>query len=303
MEHPTLYTVIAIYYPILAAFGIPVNLLAIAVLLRGKCGLSKCITRYLVAMAAADLLVVLVDVLLNKINNLYFPLNILFYTPVCSTRIVLLSVAMHSSLWFTVAFTFDRFVAICCQKLKPIYCTERMATVVILTTPRGTGITKSSFHILDTWKAFERLQRIVLPMFGFAFVCLFNALTVRHIMMANKVRKRLLGQRNAEKTIDPELENRRKSVILLFAISGSLILLWLTFVSYSFKWQLSNFNYTAIFANNMRYIVQETGIMLQRLSCCTNTCIYALTQTKFREELRKGIVYPFRIVAKFIKLW
>uniref|UniRef100_A0A4W3GPU7 G-protein coupled receptors family 1 profile domain-containing protein n=1 Tax=Callorhinchus milii TaxID=7868 RepID=A0A4W3GPU7_CALMI len=290
-----------------------INLVAIVILSRGKCGLSKCITRYLVAMAVADLLVIFVDVFLNKINNLYFPLNILFYTPVCSVRIVLMSATMHSSLWFTVAFTFDRFVAICCQTLKPKYCTERTATVVIvilivfscsvsipcyymfdpyfiLNDTPWYCVLKPSFYTFATWIAFQRLHRVAAPVFGFALICLFNALIIRHILMASNIRRRLRGQRNDQKTIDTELEHRMKSVILLFAISGSFILLWTTFVIHSFKWQLSNFNYSETFVNNTRYIIQETGIMLQRLSSCINPCIYGLTQTKFREELKKGLM-------------
>ncbi|GCB65894.1 hypothetical protein scyTo_0010026 [Scyliorhinus torazame] len=36
-----------IYYPILAAFGLPANLMTIVILSRGNCGLSKCITAYM----------------------------------------------------------------------------------------------------------------------------------------------------------------------------------------------------------------------------------------------------------------
>ncbi|GCB66591.1 hypothetical protein scyTo_0010120 [Scyliorhinus torazame] len=52
------------YYLILSIIGSPVNLLAIVILIRGKCGLSSCTTRYLVAMATADLLVIITEVFL-----------------------------------------------------------------------------------------------------------------------------------------------------------------------------------------------------------------------------------------------
>ncbi|XP_078387236.1 uncharacterized protein LOC144668988 isoform X1 [Cetorhinus maximus] len=44
------------YYPILAIVGVPANSVTIVKLSKGKCGLSKCVTCYPVAMAAADLL-------------------------------------------------------------------------------------------------------------------------------------------------------------------------------------------------------------------------------------------------------
>ncbi|XP_067836645.1 probable G-protein coupled receptor 139 [Heptranchias perlo] len=108
-----------------------VNLVAIVILSRGKCGLSKCITRYLVGMAAADLLVVITDVLMWRIVEIYFPVSFLTITPVCRLILNLSFAVTAASVWFTVVFTFDRFVAICCQKLKTKYCTEKTAAVVI----------------------------------------------------------------------------------------------------------------------------------------------------------------------------
>ncbi|XP_078390048.1 uncharacterized protein LOC144671985 [Cetorhinus maximus] len=52
-----------IYYPVLAAFGVPANLMTIAILSRGNCDLSKCISLYMAAMAAADLLVMIFNIL------------------------------------------------------------------------------------------------------------------------------------------------------------------------------------------------------------------------------------------------
>ncbi|XP_067875337.1 probable G-protein coupled receptor 139 [Heterodontus francisci] len=109
-----------------------VNLVMIVSLSRGKCGLSKCVTRYLVAMAAADLLVIIFDLILRQIPISYRRMfRFLFDIPLCNIHAVLLYAAMDCSVWFTVAFTFDRFVAICCQKLKTKYCTEKSAAVII----------------------------------------------------------------------------------------------------------------------------------------------------------------------------
>ncbi|XP_078288072.1 uncharacterized protein LOC144612368 [Rhinoraja longicauda] len=88
-----------------------VNLVAIVILSRGKCGLSTCTTRYLVAMAAADLLTLITGVILFRLRYHFFPWSILSITPVCSVFDVLKSAATDCSVWFTVTFTFDRFVA------------------------------------------------------------------------------------------------------------------------------------------------------------------------------------------------
>ncbi|XP_059818957.1 uncharacterized protein LOC132390363 [Hypanus sabinus] len=120
-----------IYYMIIAVIGAPVNLAAIVILTRGNCGLSICTTRYLVAMATADLLTIIFRVILWRISYYYFPGTFLDITPVCSAIAALGLAATDCSVWFTVTFTFDRFVAICCQKRKITYCTGETAAVVL----------------------------------------------------------------------------------------------------------------------------------------------------------------------------
>ncbi|XP_059826132.1 probable G-protein coupled receptor 139 [Hypanus sabinus] len=108
------------------------NLAAIVILSRGKCGLSNCITRYLVGMAAADLIVVVIAIIVEDINNLYVYARFLHITPVCALTLLLKIASLDCSVWLTVAFTLDRCVAICCQNLRKLYCTEGVATVVIV---------------------------------------------------------------------------------------------------------------------------------------------------------------------------
>ncbi|XP_067865914.1 probable G-protein coupled receptor 139 [Heterodontus francisci] len=307
-------SILKIYYPMLAVIGVPVNLLAIVILSRGKCGLSTCTTRYLVAMAMADLLVIIIEVILFKISYYYFPVCFLDITPVCSVNGVLNRAATDCSVWFTITFTFDRFVAICCQKLKTKYCTKRTAAVVLATTcillclknvpfyfayepgviidnvPWGC-FTKSSYYTDPGWVGFDRFDTVLIPLLPFALILLLNALTVRHILVASRVRKGLRGQSKGENRSDPEMESRRKSVILLFTISGNFILLWLVYVLYFF-----NIGYH--FDDDSSYILEEFGYMLQNLSCCTNTFIYVVTQSKFREQVKSAVKYP-RIQARF----
>ncbi|XP_072132123.1 probable G-protein coupled receptor 139 [Mobula birostris] len=123
-----------IYYPCLAIVVLPVNLVTILLLSGGKCGLSRVVTRYLVAMEATDLMVVVLDLILSKIPYTDVPMEFTFWagdTPVCNIHAVPLYTATDCSVWFTVTFTFDRFVAICCQKLKTKYCTGKTAAVIL----------------------------------------------------------------------------------------------------------------------------------------------------------------------------
>ncbi|XP_059843196.1 probable G-protein coupled receptor 139 [Hypanus sabinus] len=318
MGYPVIFVFESIYYPILAAVGITVNLVAIIILCRGKCGLSKCVTRYLVAMAVADLMVVISEVILKRINNIYLPINILFITPVCAMKLVVKHAALDCSVWFTVAFTFDRYVAISCQNLRPRYCTPRTARVVIISActlaclrsipyyfmyePKYYinnipyfCIETLAYHTSPLWVAIEWFDSILNPFVPIIFILLFNAFTVKHIIRSNKIRKALM---NNVDNHDSETDNRKKSMILLFTLSGNFILLWLPYFVHSLKWQMNNYNYQDKYYSNPIYINQQTGFMLQLLSSCTNTCIYGLTQRKFRQELKNGVKYLVTLNGK-----
>ncbi|XP_067836354.1 probable G-protein coupled receptor 139 [Heptranchias perlo] len=323
MEYPIIYQIEDIYYPALAVIGVPVNLLAIVILSRGKCGLSKCISRYLLGMAAADLLVVITDLILTRVGLSYFPNSFLFITPVCRPIMFLGSAATVVSVWLTVAFTFDRFVAICCENLKRKYCTEKTAAVVIGTVsvlgclesvpwyfiyqpyliidnvPRYC-VFKLNFRTSPVWAAYEFVHLILTPCVPFFLILLLNVLTVRRILAASRVRRGLRGRSNEENQKDPEMENRNKSIILLFSISGSFILLWVTQVANNIYRRISDTRYYNPYTDP-RYITEATSRMLQILSSCTNTCIYVLTQAKFREELKNAVKYPLNLIVKFVK--
>ncbi|XP_067830247.1 probable G-protein coupled receptor 139 [Heptranchias perlo] len=300
------------------------NLMTIVILSRGKCGLSKCITRYLVAMAAADLFFIIFDVILNVINNIHFPNSFLNYTPVCSLILILSFASIDCSVWLTVAFTFDRFVAICCQKLRVKYCTEKTAAVVIATVcvlncledipsyftfaPQELidneswfCTVKSSFYTSPVWVAIHWFDIILTPFAPFVLILLFNALTIRHILMTSRIRRGLRAKNNSENHKDPEMESRRKSIILLLSISGSFILLWFITLTYFICVQIIDFQLMLADYSDPLIIMEQTGYMLQSLSSCTNTFIYAVAQNKFRGELKNVIKYPFHQIINSVK--
>ncbi|XP_067883429.1 probable G-protein coupled receptor 139 [Heterodontus francisci] len=271
-------------------------------------------------MAAADLLVIITAVILWRVSYYYFPGSLLEMSPLCTVIGAMRRAATDCSVWLTVTFTFDRFVAICCQKLKIKYCTEKTAAVVLAITcillclknipfyfvyepveiidnAVWLCYPKPSYYTKPGWLGFDRVDKVVTPLIPFALILLLNALTVRHILVASRVRKGLRGQSKGENHSDPEMESRRKSVILLFTISGSFILLWLVYVIY--------FLYYTIKAadprdyNDSEYIFLQVGFMLCSLSCCTNTFIYGVTQSKFREQVKSVVKYP---VKSFVQL-
>ncbi|XP_055522163.1 probable G-protein coupled receptor 139 [Leucoraja erinacea] len=297
--------------------------MAIVILSRGKCGLSKCITRYMVAMATADLSVIFCEVIFHRIADTYWWHVSLPYTPVCKITIYLASVTVNCSVWFTVAFTFDRFVAISTQKMKTNYCTESTATIVILTVSplvclknlplpfaytsyRGTGrelgcFKLVHFYIHPEWIVFSWAEQLFTPVIPFCLILLFNALTIRRISVASRVRRNLRDLSGGAKKKDQEMVNRRRSVVLLLAISSSFILLWATSVAQFIAVRCLNVFMHKAWGNPLEGL-ENVGCMLQLLSSCTNTAIYTVTQSKFREELFRVLTYPIRCTGKLFKL-
>ncbi|XP_067881836.1 probable G-protein coupled receptor 139 [Heterodontus francisci] len=316
----------AIYYPLLAIVGVPVNLLTIRILSRGKCGLSKCVTYYLVAMSTADLLVIILDLILRHIPIVYREkFQFLDSVPLCNIHAILLYTATDWSVWFTVTFTFDRFVAICCQKLKSKYCSEKTAALVLGTATvlsclnniiwffmltgrywlkNAPGFCDVSAGVLlsPVWAAIEFFHYIVTPCVPLVLILLLNALTVRYILVSSRGRRRLRAHSRGESHRDPEMESRRKSIILLLVISGNFILLWAVLIVYATWRRMWNLGYEHEFGSVYvpDYLV-ELGFMLQLLSCCTNTAIYAVTQTQFREQFKNLMKYPFTPIVKFVQ--
>ncbi|XP_051867182.1 prolactin-releasing peptide receptor-like [Pristis pectinata] len=294
------------YDRVLAVIGVLANVVAIVTLTRGRCGLSKGVTWYLVAMAGVDLLVVVFQVVLQR--GFYF-----HYTPECNIIDTMGYMSVACSVWLTVAFTLDRTVTICFEKLKSRYCTEKSAAIVIAVVSVLSVLTNIPWYFMYQsyfcmisyefktylgWQIFDWGQRILTPVVPFMLILLLNAVTVRHILMASVVRRKLRGQRDGEGKDDPEMKNRRRSIILLFTISASFILLWMTQVVILAVQRITG-QYIGMFSY---YVVGDNlGTMLQLFSSCTNMFIYAVTQRKFREEMINTVKCPFTAIQTCIK--
>ncbi|XP_048456487.1 neuropeptides capa receptor-like [Rhincodon typus] len=273
-------------------------------------------------MAVADLLVIILDLILRHIpivyrEQFYFLVSI----PVCNIHAVLLYAATDCSVWFTVTFTFDRFVAICCQKLKSKYCSEKTAAVVLGTVTVLSCLKNIFWYFMLTarywlgnapwfcevtpavqmsrvWVIIEFLHHILTPTLPFLLILLLNVFTVRHILVTSRARRRLRAHTNEDGQCDAEMRNRKKSIILLFVISANFILLWSILMAYSIWNRMWNMGSQL---ERVPKFVRELGFMLQLLSCCTNTAIYAVTQTKFRQQLKNVLKYPFTQIHQSIK--
>ncbi|XP_072356619.1 probable G-protein coupled receptor 139 [Scyliorhinus torazame] len=317
-----LYDIQKYYYPILVFIGLPVNVMTLVILSRGKCGLSRCVTHYLMLMSVTDLLIVILDLIMRRLPVIF---SSLFWFVVkikmCNIHAVLLYAVTDCSVWYTVAFTIDRYVAICCPKLKPKYCTKKKASVIIAMLTvicclknifwyfiLGSGytllpyswfcyITNQAFYT-PFWATIQSLHYILTPGLPFCLILLLNSLTIRHILVANRARQRIRGPSSVGNQKDSELESRKNSIVLLFVVSGNFILLWVVFMANSIYVRIAVDNFIVSYISQY---TQEIGFMLQLLSCCTNTFIYAVTQRKFREDLQYVLKYPTTWITRSIK--
>ncbi|XP_020365960.1 probable G-protein coupled receptor 139 [Rhincodon typus] len=296
--------------------------MAIIILSRGQCGLSRCITYYLVVIAANDFLVIITAVIFNRIGGIYFRYSVMSTTPGCTVSTVLIYATRDGSVWLTVAFTIDRFIAICCQSLKTRYCTEKTALLVIggisamsyiknvpffftykpLYTVDGVPWfcdIKSAYYTSPAWQVYDWLDHILTPVLPFFLILLLNVLTIRHILTASRNRRRLRGNNNCT---DHENANRRRSIVLLFTISLSFLLLWVTYVAHFLYVRITGNGYfTGLDFKNPDFIFQEMTNMFQLLSSCNNVFIYAVSQTKFQENLKELLMCPFTILTGCFK--
>jgi len=245
-------------------------------------------------------------------NRLSGAISILLHIPMWNIHAVVLYSATDCSVWFTVSFTVDRFVAICCKQLKTKYCTEKTAAVVLGTVTALSCSKDISWYFMqaDTywegkqpwfckvpitdmfslvWGSIEFIHYIITPAVPFVLILRLNIFTIRHVLLSSKARRRHRAHSSGESPRDPEMDSRRKSIILLFVISANFIILWSVFMLYSIWRRMYYLGYESMY---LHWFVQELGFMLQLLSCCTNTCIYAVTQTKFREQLKKTLQIP-----------
>ncbi|XP_067829893.1 cephalotocin receptor 2-like [Heptranchias perlo] len=274
------------------------------------------------AMAVADLMVCMFNIILQNILRYHFPDSWLSYTYVCRFTAFMQVFSSQLSVWFTVSFTFDRFISICCQKLKLKYCTERTASVVLMIVcalsflmnipvyfryepdsiiddiPWGCR-TVTGYYSSPAWVAYKWISTLSSPILPFPLLLLLNSLTARHILVASRSRRALKSRNNGENSSDPEMKNRRTSIILLFAISGSFIVLWTPITVINICVGVTE---TPTFkGSNSLYLAIRITLLLMYLSSCTNTCIYALAQRRFREEMKNMLKYPVTLIIKLFK--
>ncbi|XP_069771446.1 G-protein coupled receptor 52-like [Narcine bancroftii] len=199
-------------------------------------------------MAFAETLVCVFNATFGNVFLYHFPRSFLAHTSICRLGAVIQRTSVQFSVSSAVSFTIDRCIAICCQKLKTKYCTKRNAEFIISTVCAFSFLTHvpayfqyESLYVVDgvqwgcrtitqyysspAWQTYRWLSNSLVAYVPLPLMLLLNYLTARHILMVSKAR-RALKRHGCGEVRDLEMTNRRTSIVLLFAISGTFIALW-----------------------------------------------------------------------------
>ncbi|KAM3931105.1 putative G-protein coupled receptor 139 [Leptodactylus fuscus] len=314
MDEPWIRTVQRLFYPIMCVFGMPASLMTMAVLWKGNLDMSKSIIYYLVALAVANLLLILVVTVFRDIFYFYVDITLWWPEPSCGVSNWIYFTCVYSLIWLTVAFSVDRYIIVCCMKLKLRFCKPSVTRWVIIsvyvcaffvamptlwmyvpvrtTKPDGTLFHICSLHrnlsSIPFLSVYDHIQTTVWIVFPLVSLVLTNGLTVWHISLTTKVRLGLKGSFTGKQIEDPEVARRKKSVTLLAMISISFLVHWLPKMVVKV---VERFTYPPVNRYDFYHPVNVVRMLCNMLivfSSFSNLCIYSLTVTKFREELFRG---------------
>ncbi|XP_051780584.1 uncharacterized protein LOC127527066 [Erpetoichthys calabaricus] len=312
MQLTSVQVVPGIVYPIIAVFDLPACLISILVFWKGNLELSKSTAYYIIAITAASFLLMLSVIVFRDIY--YYNIDGLISWPnaFCGISNLIYFFAVYSVSWQTVAFTFDRFVMVCCGRLRMYYCTDRTSVIVIVCVYGGAllaaiptlymyqmqpsavanntliCVLRKDLDQVPLLGAYDSIQTVFWNILPIAIIVFLNFFTGRVVYLSNKTRNNLKGEGKE----DPEAAKRIRSVILLGIISAGFLLhnipkMVIKIVERSAY--LKNFD-----RNDFTHPVAITRIianMLLIFCSITDLCLFTLIMPKFREEIKRGIRY------------
>ncbi|XP_075050214.1 putative G-protein coupled receptor 139 [Mixophyes fleayi] len=277
--------------------------------------MTKSIVYYLVSLAVANFLLILVVTVFRDIFYFYVDITLWWPQPSCGVSNWIYFTCVYSLTWLTVAFSVDRYVIVCCMKLKLRYCKPSVTRWIIIgvyiaaflvamptfwmyVPVRTTQPDGSIFHICTLHRnlssipflsVYDHIQTTVWIIFPLVSLVLTNGLTVWHITVTTRIRQSLKGAAAGKQSDDPEVARRKKSVTLLAMISISFLAHWLPKMVVKV---MERFTYPPVNRYNFYHPVNVVRMLCNMLivfSSFSNVCIYSLTITKFRQELLRGV--------------
>lgn len=262
------------------------------------------------AISVADNLV-LVFIVVLELSLQYHQKEMFWsYEPWCSLRDIFNYGVYNASTWLVVVFTAERFVAIHMWKIKTKVCTPRCAAwtitaifvfSLIFAVPyywSNSSVYENNrtrciynpeappqFILTLVW--FQTLHIYIVP---YLIILTLNGLMLRLISVSNRVHitSDLTSRVNK---VTPLLRSRkRKSMVLLFTVSMSFVLLSVTRAITQIILRMSHMN--PFNRNDYSFsinIIADIGTMLSLSNAAINMYLYVCTQSKFRQEVLASI--------------
>lgn len=222
------------YLPLLVGLGSLGNCLSVYVVFATKMRRSSS-NFYLAALAVSDtgFLVSLLFVWLGVVN-----VNLYSKSGFCQFFVYLPNVCSFLSAWFVVAFTVERFVAVCYPLRRQWMCTVSRAKIILASVtgvglllcspvlwysgPRMIGnMTKATCHIVEGWEqsasALNVVDTILTFAIPFSIIVVLNSMIVRTVWKIATVRRSLKARVTSRDT--PTLHQTRVTKMLLVVSS------------------------------------------------------------------------------------
>ncbi|KAJ8367508.1 hypothetical protein AAFF_G00317110 [Aldrovandia affinis] len=318
-------TLQGIFYPTLAAVGIPSNILTFLVFWKRNCLLSRSSAFYLMAIAAADTAVLVLIVVLELTLKYHVEQPYWSREPWCSLRDIFNYGAYNASTWLVVGLTVERFAAIRASGVRAWLCSPRCAAraigaIVLLGHLCAVPYYWSNRSVyserdrrwacvysehagrpyVHTLVWFQTALVFVVP---FVIIFVLNGLTLRLIAHSNRVRAASVAAvatvsaktgPGAWKALHLLHPRRRKSVVLLVAVSMSFTLLSITRFVTQVVLRTTDFYTVDRDDYSLRVnIAADVGTMLSLSNAAINMLLHACTQPRFRREVAACVRLAF----------
>ncbi|KAM4610591.1 putative G-protein coupled receptor 139 [Polymixia lowei] len=294
-----------VFYPVLAAVGIPSNIVTFLIIWRRNCMLSRSSTYYLMAISVADTLVLIFIVVLELTVKYHQQEPFWSHEPWCSLMDIFNYGAYNASTWLVVVFTVERFIAIHSWKIKTKVCTSKCAGWTILTVfllshvfaiPHywsNVSVNKNNqtrciykqeapSHFVHALVWAQTLQAYILPI---PIILTLNGLTLRQISLSNRVQITTDVTSRVYRVTPLLRSKKRKSVVLLVTVSMSFVLLSLTRAITQIILRTTRLYHMDRNDYNLQInVAADIGTMLSLSNAAANMYLYACTQSKFRHE-------------------
>ncbi|ESN92487.1 hypothetical protein HELRODRAFT_194208 [Helobdella robusta] len=305
-----LITALKIFTILISPIGLVGNILTIVVM-RKKPFLASSACVYLPAIAIFDILTLVTSVP-NEWTSWY---NIQYPTWLCCLHRFINYSTGDISVWILVAFTMDRFIAVCFPFKKQLFCTPRKAllTVFICTLlavfknahvfwTRGYVESKAKCTKVSRYRTFEDTIRpyivlVTVSLLPFFCILIFNGFIIHHLLKSSKTKpksfsgRRVSAAKNSLSTgeahnTEKESGKRDKksfyqTTAMCLSVSFAFLVLYFPTIVVQICKESKEFD-----KNDTFEVIRNISNMLPLVNHSINFYLYCLTGVRFRNELK-----------------